>query len=111
MNCQQIQNELSLYLYGELEFAREEEVEQHLAECAFCQHALAREKTWHATLKSEQADVPFELLAECRRELKNNVARMKPAETHDAPLWRRWPPEIFSSICQARQLPGHKYPA
>jgi len=98
MTCHQVQNELSFYLYGELEFAREEEVEQHLAECAFCQQALAREKAWHTTLKSEQADAPFELLTECRRELKGNVALLKSAETHHISVWRRWLPSIEISL-------------
>jgi anti-sigma factor RsiW len=42
MNCQQVQTNLSLYLYGELEFAAEEELEKHLEGCSFCQLALAR---------------------------------------------------------------------
>ena len=37
MTCQEVQASLSLYLYGELDFAREEHLENHLAECAFCQ--------------------------------------------------------------------------
>jgi hypothetical protein len=90
MTCHQAQGELSFYLYGELDFAREEELEQHLSECAFCQQALAREKTWHTTLNSERPDVPLELLAECRRELKGNVVRLKAADAHRIPMWRRW---------------------
>ena len=44
MTCQDVQSSLSLYLYGELDFAQEEEVENHLADCAACQLSLAREK-------------------------------------------------------------------
>lgn len=70
MNCQQVQTNLSLYLYGELEFAVEEELEQHLEGCSFCQLALAREKDWHTKLNGERRDVPLDLLAQCRRDLR-----------------------------------------
>ena len=53
MTCQQVQSSLSLYLYGELDFAREEDLENHLAECAFCQLTLAREKQWHTLTNSQ----------------------------------------------------------
>jgi hypothetical protein len=74
MTCHQVQTELSLYLYGELDFAREEALEQHLAECAFCQQALAREKAWHASASAEARDLPYELLNRCRAELSENIA-------------------------------------
>jgi hypothetical protein len=70
MTCQQVQTSLSLYLYGELDFALEDALETHLQGCAFCERALAREKEWHAALNSERRDVPFELLSDCRRDLR-----------------------------------------
>lgn len=70
MTCQQVQTNLSLFLYGDLDFATEEGLEEHLADCSACQLALQREKSWHASLNGEHADVPFELLSECRRDLK-----------------------------------------
>jgi hypothetical protein len=70
MTCQQVQTNLSLYLYGELDFAQEDGLERHLEGCAFCQRALAREKEWHGAVNAEQQDVPFELLSECRRDLR-----------------------------------------
>ena len=70
MTCSQVQTNLSLYLYGELDFAQEEAVERHLEACAFCERALSREKEWHAGLNAEQQDVSFELLSECRRDLR-----------------------------------------
>lgn len=69
MSCQQVQTNLSLYLYGELDFAQEEGLEEHLDGCAFCQLALAREKQWHSAIHAEHADVPLALLSECRRDL------------------------------------------
>lgn len=73
MNCQQVQTNLSLYLYGELTFAQEEALEEHLDSCAFCQRALAREKEWHSAVNGEQADVPLSLLSDCRRELSRAI--------------------------------------
>lgn len=70
MNCRQVQTNLSLYLYGELDFALEEEVDEHLSGCALCQRALAREKNWHTTLNAERWDAPLDLLSQCRRELR-----------------------------------------
>ncbi len=75
MNCQEVHNNLSLYLYGELDFAAEAELEQHLSECAQCEHALGREKAWHSAVKSEQIDVPLDLLAQCRQELAEAIPR------------------------------------
>jgi HEAT repeats/Putative zinc-finger len=70
MTCQQVQVSLSLYLYGELDFSQEEELEQHLSECVLCKRALEREKAWHSTLNAERADVPLDLLSACRHQLK-----------------------------------------
>lgn len=73
MNCPDVQRQLSLYLYGEVDFATEEELEKHLNSCAFCQMAFAREKTWHTAATSEQCDVPLELLSVCRQGLRSAV--------------------------------------
>ena len=89
MTCQQVQTNLSLFLYGDLDFATEEQLEEHLSWCAACQLALDREKAWHATLNVECADVPLDLLARCRRELK--VAVKSPAKPRSSNLpWKNW---------------------
>jgi hypothetical protein len=86
MNCQQVQTNLSLYLYGELEFAAEEELEKHLEGCSFCQLALAREKDWHTKLNGERKDVPLDLLAQCRRDLR--VALKAPERKNSGRTWQ-----------------------
>ncbi|HEX3681809.1 MAG TPA: HEAT repeat domain-containing protein [Bryobacteraceae bacterium] len=97
MTCHEAQTKLSLYLYGELEFAEEEALEQHVSECAQCARALASEKAWHSALNAEHCDVPLELLAQCRRELQNAVTAAKPAGSSGWP-WRRWAESLgFSS--------------
>lgn len=74
MTCSEVQPELSLYLYGELDFAAEEAVELHLADCAFCQLALSREKEWHAAVNKQQHDISPEWLAACRSSLAEQIA-------------------------------------
>jgi hypothetical protein len=89
MTCHEAQTDLSLYLYGELDFAREETFENHLKECAFCQRALEHEKTWHTSLSSGGRDVPLDLLANSRQELRSALARE--AGTHrSAAAWWHW---------------------
>ncbi len=74
MTCHDVQLQLSLYLYGELDFASEEALENHLSGCAFCQQSLVREKTWHTAATSEYLDVPLDLLSGCRQDLRNRIA-------------------------------------
>jgi hypothetical protein len=96
MTCPQVQTNLSLYLYGELEFAQEEAVERHLESCPFCQLALTREKEWHASLNAEHHDVAFELLSECRRDLRSAL-RSERGQGRLSGLWSRLVPQGFSS--------------
>jgi anti-sigma factor RsiW len=88
MTCQEVQTSLSLYLYGELDFAREENLENHLAECAFCQLTLSREKQWHTLANSQVAEPPLDLLAACRQQLRPNLARETAHPQSRRPWWR-----------------------
>jgi hypothetical protein len=89
MNCHEAQSLLSLYLYGELDFAHEEEIENHLAQCAFCELTLTREKQWH-TLASGQVEEPsLDLLSECRQRLRPSLAR-ETATPRTVRSWWRW---------------------
>jgi hypothetical protein len=81
---------LSLYLYGELDFSEEEELEQHLTECALCKRALEREKAWHTAIKAEQVDVPLELLSDCRTELKAALPSARIAKKEQGSSWLHW---------------------
>jgi predicted anti-sigma-YlaC factor YlaD len=88
MTCHEAQSKLSLYLYGELEFADEEALEQHVSECALCERALVAEKAWHAALNAERTDVPLQLLGQCRSELKTAIASGRAGESQlTARLW------------------------
>jgi hypothetical protein len=90
MTCHEVQVNLSLYLYGELDFAREEALEQHLEECALCQRFLAREKTWHTSLNSSRLDAPLELLSQCRQNLASVIAHKAEEQKQYPVSWRHW---------------------
>jgi len=90
MTCQQAQSSLSLYLYGELDFAQEEALENHLAQCAFCQLSFAREKEWHTAANAQAQEPPLDLLAECRQQLRPALVR-ESTNKSAAPHWWRWP--------------------
>jgi hypothetical protein len=103
MTCPQVQTSLSLYLYGELDFAQEEAVERHLEACALCQRALSREKEWHASLNAERQDVPYDFLSECRRDL--GIALKADGGAVEGPRWwRRLLPTGFSATRWSAQL-------
>ena len=87
MICSEAQTSLSLYLYGELDFAREEELELHLDGCAYCQRALEREKAWHTSLNASRPDVPLDLLSQCRRQLRSAISETKGSAKSNRSWW------------------------
>ncbi|HXE14115.1 MAG TPA: zf-HC2 domain-containing protein [Bryobacteraceae bacterium] len=87
MTCSDVQENLSLYVYGELDFTTEEQIEQHLAECAHCRAALEREKLWHQAAHAVPSEVPLDVLSHCRRELHESLEVIR--ETRQ-PAWLRW---------------------
>jgi hypothetical protein len=103
MTCSQIQTNLSLYLYGELDFAQEDALEAHLETCALCQRALAREKEWHASVNAQQQDVSFELLSECRRQLRATLGG-EVRENGSPKWWTRLLPTGFSATRWSAQI-------
>ena len=103
MTCPQVQTHLSLYLYGELDYAQEEALERHLEGCALCQRALARERAWHASVDGEQHDVSFELLSECRRDLRTAL-RGEGQGSATVEWWKRFLPVGFSATRWSAQL-------
>ena len=91
MTCPEAQLNLSLYLYGELEFAKEEELERHLAECALCERALTREKNWHASVNAEKRDLPLNVLSGCRQDLRNALQLSAPSAFKSSfARWAGW---------------------
>ena len=87
MTCRETQENLSLYLYGELDAAAEEAVEQHLHDCSACAEALAQESVWHEALNASEAPLPLELLSQCRRDLHEEFQVIRESSQ---PRWMKW---------------------
>ncbi|MGI9070201.1 MAG: HEAT repeat domain-containing protein [Bryobacteraceae bacterium] len=98
MTCPQVQINVSLYLYGELNFSEEEAFEQHLTECSVCKRALEREKAWHSMVNAEQVDVPLEFLSACRTELKAALPSSRVEKNELSFSWRRWGRQLGFSL-------------
>ena len=79
MSCEQIQSQVSLYLYGELPPNDTEALEEHVEACASCASALDEERRFFATMNARaSAEVSHSLLAECRHDLMREVYRTQP---------------------------------
>lgn len=93
MNCETAKQQLVLFVYGELSFDEEEQMEQHLDGCADCSTERARLESLQELLGEGETDVPAGLLARCRRDLAvqvsggSGVARRRVTV---AGLWRDW---------------------
>jgi predicted anti-sigma-YlaC factor YlaD len=70
MNCQELEQNLPLLLYGELSTWERAACEEHLAGCASCRAAREEMERLHTVLaKRPQIEVSAGLLAEARMEL------------------------------------------
>lgn len=76
MTCDLARQSFSLYLYGELDFQQEEELEQHLDGCSPCRVCLEDERNLHAALDSLDCQPSPELLQASRRELRSSVGQL-----------------------------------
>lgn len=76
MNCDQANQNLELYLYGELPAAEREALEAHLTECAACRANVERGRRLHslATAYALPAPAP-EVLVLCRQRLEAALDR------------------------------------
>jgi len=73
MSCQSIQQELTLYSYGELTQEGEELVEQHLAVCDTCAAKLKRQRAFERAMTVAEVPVEPDLLYECRMNLTRAI--------------------------------------
>ncbi len=86
LSCDEIQSDLTLYYYGELDAEREELLEQHLADCPHCRAELVQIQSLLSQVGDAAAEPSAELLSRCRTDLQATLAPAFPAE----PAWRRW---------------------
>lgn len=87
MTCEEVRQNLSLYLYGELGFDTEEVIEQHLHACSACTDELRQERLWHTAVRSDDVEVPLDLLSKCRQDLHESIEVAREASQ---PAWIRW---------------------
>ncbi len=89
MSCQQYEEQISLYLYGELSAAEEESVEAHCAGCTACGAALDRERALQLAIDRSEPALPAMLLSSCRRDLAGTLAAA-PRRPHWRTRWQAW---------------------
>jgi anti-sigma factor RsiW len=89
MKCEEAVRDLPLLAYGELSFDDEEQLERHLQECASCRAEYAGLTRLQREIDREEAHVPPAFLAECRRNLRLNVAELTQRRASRG-SWTRW---------------------
>ena len=88
MTCESVAKVISLYFYGELSPAEEDQVEQHVHECAACARELERQRAVGAQLDRRQAEAPSGLLEECRSDLMAAIQGGAGVSDTSAGPWR-----------------------
>ena len=74
MNCEQVKDNLLLYLYNELEEREHEALQEHLESCPRCARVLEQERRLLGRLdRRRSADPSDAMLAECRQDLMRSV--------------------------------------
>jgi hypothetical protein len=74
MTCEEVRKNLALFLYGELSFDEEEQVELHIDECRSCSAELEREKALFAAFDGAELRPAPAALEEARAELHRRLA-------------------------------------
>ncbi len=76
MNCSELKENLTLYLYGELSAEQRAAVEAHAADCVSCRSELEQTRRLHQVLKARPSPEPSpELLVHCRAALEEALDR------------------------------------
>jgi hypothetical protein len=96
MSCEAVQQDLTLYCYGELSAQNEERIEDHVAACGACRAELDRCRKMLAALDDAKATLPPELLAGCRQELTRALYR-EPNAPAKPNAWRLFR-EAFAAL-------------
>jgi len=69
MNCDSVTKLIPLYFYGEVTPDEEDQLEQHLHECAACSTRMEQQRKLAAALDQRKVEIPAALLEECRDDL------------------------------------------
>jgi hypothetical protein len=84
MSCDSVSKLIPLYFYGEVTPEEEDQVDQHVHECAACAAELEQQRAMAAALDRRQAVVPPALLEECREDLMAAIAGGAPRQARPA---------------------------
>jgi hypothetical protein len=84
MNCDSVTKLIPLYFYGEVAPDEEEQVDQHLHECAPCAARMEQQRTLAAALDRRQTELPPALLDECRDDLMAAIVGGAPRQAKPA---------------------------
>jgi hypothetical protein len=80
MNCDSVTKLIPLYFYGEVTPDEEDQLDQHLHECAACAAQMEQQRQLAAALEERKLEVPAVLLAECRDDLMAAIAGGAPRQ-------------------------------
>jgi hypothetical protein len=102
MNCDWVQQNVTLYLYNELGDDAQHEVEQHLMRCKNCAAELEATKAFHATMSALPApEVTPNLLAASRMRLQDAMEHAE--QLHG---WRRFVLDPMALLQRMRVAPA-----
>lgn len=103
-NCAAVKDFFALYLYGELSFHEEEQVESHLDACPDCRKALERQRELQVAFDNIAIEPAPSLLRSCREDLHYRLA--EEAASGEAPSKRGWWDQFTDSLT-GRSESGH----
>ena len=84
MNCDAVTKLIPLYFYGEVTPEEEDQVDQHLHECAVCSARMEQQRNLAAALDQRKLEIPAALLDECRDDLMAAIAGGAPRQAQPA---------------------------
>jgi hypothetical protein len=80
MNCDAVSKLIPLYFYGEVTPEEEDQVDQHLHDCAACAGQLEQQRALAKAFDRQQSELPPALLDECRDDLMAAIAGGAPRQ-------------------------------
>jgi hypothetical protein len=74
-SCEDIQQEIPLYSYGEVSSEMEEKIESHLADCTACRAELERHRSFMSVMDGREDRLDSSLLVACRNDLRAHLVQ------------------------------------
>ncbi len=80
-DCQSVREALPLFLYGELTFDEEEQIEDHVGQCGLCRAELDLVREMNSVLQRQAQDPSAVFLRNCRENLFESLERERSVVT------------------------------